>query len=251
MKYEKTKGRVIGSETPYIREFSILGFCGTLAAFSAAALEIPDSYSMTPSQKSEVQRLHLLSAVYNAMQPGVFAISGWDLVGALAVDEEDLGAIMADRDGRWINRGAFDLMGINPNTAVSPSGMPRAVAIYDTLSEQPRDPDPFASQVVRMLQARRGSGLALSKLVSVPETDNHGVLVMLSEHPEDHQSIITALNFGREPARETVQFRELAGKSAKTFYSTRGDETGTIQISEKGDLVFELESAQGVVYMVE
>ena len=76
-------------------------------------------------------------------------------------------------------------------------------------------------------------------------------MAMLFEHPEDHQSILTAINFGREPVKDIVQFPELAGQSAKIFYSTRGDETGPIQISEKGDFVFELESAQCVVHMVE
>ena len=158
---------------------------------------------------------------------------------------------MADRDCRWINRGAYDLMGMNPGATVSSSGMPKAVAIYGTLPEQLRDPDSFASEIKRMLQVRRESGLALSKLVSVPETDNHGVLVMFFQHPEDHRGIITALNFGREPVREAVQFPELAGKSAKTLYSTRGDEARTIHISAKGDFELELDSMQGVVYMLE
>ncbi len=249
--FERTKEIVIGSKTPYIQEFSILGFCGTLAAFAAAALNVPDPYNMTPFQRCEVQRLHLLGAVYNAMQPGVFAVSGWDLVGALTVDEESLGPIMADRDCRWINRGAYDLMGMNPGATVSSSGMPKAVAIYGTLPEQLRDPDSFASEIKRMLQVRRESGLALSKLVSVPETDNHCVLVMFFQHPEDHRGIITALNFGREPVRDTVQFPELTGKSATTLYSTHGDEAKTIHISAKGEFELELDSVQGVVYMVE
>ena len=38
---------------------------------------------MTPDEQAQVQRAHLLLAMYNALQPGVFALSGWDLVGAL------------------------------------------------------------------------------------------------------------------------------------------------------------------------
>jgi trehalose synthase len=89
--YERVKGKIIGGKPSYVQEFSNLGFCTTLAGFSAAALEIPDPYDMTPSQKSEVQQLHLLAATFNAMQPGVFALSGWDLVGALPVQPESLG----------------------------------------------------------------------------------------------------------------------------------------------------------------
>ena len=128
--------------------------------------------------------------------------------------------------------------------------MSKAVVIYGTLPERLGDPDSFASQIERMHQARCDSGLALSKLISVPETASHSVLMMLFEHPEDRQSIVTALNFGRGPVKGIVQFPEPAGQSAKIFYSTRSDETEIIQISENGDFVFELEASQGVVYMV-
>ena len=45
---------------------------------------------------AHIQRAHLLLAMYNAMQPGVFALSGWDLVGA-AVDP----ATVAQLTARW------------------------------------------------------------------------------------------------------------------------------------------------------
>ena len=36
-------------------------------------------------KKERVRRAHLLLAMFNALQPGVFALSGWDLVGALPI----------------------------------------------------------------------------------------------------------------------------------------------------------------------
>ena len=129
---------------------------------------------MTPSQKSEVQQLHLLAATFNAMQPGVFALSGWDLVGALLVQPEDLGSLMEDEDFRWMNRGAFDLMGVNLSATASDAGLPRAMALYGSLPEQLRDPNSFVSQLKRMLRARKESSVAFSKLVSVPEVDKQG-----------------------------------------------------------------------------
>ena len=47
----------------------------------AAALGIRDVGRLTEAQRRDIQRAHLLLALYNAMQPGVFALSGWDLVG--------------------------------------------------------------------------------------------------------------------------------------------------------------------------
>ena len=55
-----------------------------------------------------IQKVHLLLAMYNAMQPGVFALSGWDLVGALPLPAEEVAHLMLDGDTRWIHRGAYD-----------------------------------------------------------------------------------------------------------------------------------------------
>jgi maltose alpha-D-glucosyltransferase/alpha-amylase len=51
----------------------------------APALGVKDPYSATPEQVREVARGHLLLAAANALQPGVFGVSSWDLVGALPV----------------------------------------------------------------------------------------------------------------------------------------------------------------------
>jgi trehalose synthase len=206
---------------------------------------------MTPSQKSEVQRLHLLAATFNAMQPGVFALSGWDLVGALEVQPEDLGSWLDDRDYRWMNRGGFDLMGVNPAADASRSGLPRAAAIYGTLPEQLRDPNSFASQLKRMLRARRASRIAFSKLVSVPEVDSRSVVVMLLKRPEDTGWVITALNFGQEPVNDTIRLPQVAGKSMRLIFSTHREKAKGIQISDDGGFSLALGPIQGEVFVVE
>jgi maltose alpha-D-glucosyltransferase/alpha-amylase len=249
--YDQAKEKIIGSKRSNIQEFSNLGFCATLAGFAAAALEVPDPYNMTPSQKSEVQQLHLLAATFNAMQPGVFALSGWDLVGALLVQPEELGSWLDDRDYRWMNRGAFDLMGVNPSAKASGGGLPRAVAIYGTLPEQLRDPNSFASQLKRMLRTRKGSRIAFSKLMSVPEVDSRGVVVMLLQRPEDLCWIMTALNFGREPVGDTIRLPQLAGKSTRLIFSTHREKAERIQISGQGDFSLDLGPIQGEVFVLE
>ncbi len=89
----------------YMPEFSNLGFCGTLVGYAAACCGIHDPTAMTPEQRDEVQRLHLLAAFFNAMQPGVFAISGWDLIGALPLSTAAVETLLEDPDLRWKNRG--------------------------------------------------------------------------------------------------------------------------------------------------
>jgi len=43
---------------------------------------------------------------------------------------------LADGDTRWINRGAYDLIGSNPKATRSAAGLPVAVALYGPLPKQ-------------------------------------------------------------------------------------------------------------------
>ena len=249
--YQQTRERVMSSKANYIAEFTNLGFSSTLTTFVAAALGIPDPYNMTPSEKSAIQQLHFLAAAFNAMMPGVFALSGWDLMGALSVLPESLGSWLDDRDSRWMNRGAFDLMGVNPGATVSRIGLPRAMTVYGTLPEQLRDPNSFASQLRRMLRTRRASRIAFSKLVSVPEVDMHSVIAMLFERTEHHGWIISAFNFGREPVSETIRLPGLARKSAQLVFSTHGKRVKNIRIADNGGFPLDMEPIQGEVFIIE
>src|SRR5262249_18002502 len=79
--------------------------CTTVTAV-AAGLGIRDVNNLSDAQRRDIQRAHLLVAMFNAMQPGVFALSGWDLVGALTLPPDSVKTLLADGDTRWINRGA-------------------------------------------------------------------------------------------------------------------------------------------------
>jgi hypothetical protein len=93
--------------------------------------------------------------------------------------------------------------------------------------------------------------IAFSKLISVPEVDKQGVVVMLFERPEDLGWIITALNFGREPVGDTIRLPQLAGKSARLIFSTHREKARSIQVSDKGDFSLDLGPIQGEVFVVE
>ena len=81
--------RLIGPAAPYNLE-AANGVSCTTATVVAAALGIRDVSRLTDAQRRDIQRAHLLLAMYNAMQPGVFALSGWDLVGALTLPAESV-----------------------------------------------------------------------------------------------------------------------------------------------------------------
>jgi trehalose synthase len=248
--YERAKLKVMRKQS-LIQEFSNLGFCGTLAAYSAAALEVNNPNKMSALEQSAVQNLHFLAAAFNAMLPGVFALSGWDMVGALLVDEESLGSWMDDRDGRWMNRGAYDLMGINPEADYSRAGLPKAIPIYGSLTDQLSKPKSFVSQLQRMLRARKASRIAFSKLVAVPEVVVESIVVLLFERPEGQGWIITTFNFGQEPAHDIVRLPQMAGRTARLMFSTSGEKVKVIPISHMGGFELDLAPVQGEMFIVE
>ncbi len=196
--------RLAGKHTPYNLRFVENGVACTTASIIAAALGIRDLDALTDEQVRQIRRVHLLLAMYNAFQPGVFALSGWDLVGALPLPAETVAARLADGDTRWINRGAYDLMGVNPDAATSPDGLPRARALYGSLAEQMAQGDSFARQLQRLLAIRQRYQLHASRQVDVPDVISRGLLVMVHELPDGARMQVTALNFGAQPVEETV-----------------------------------------------
>jgi maltose alpha-D-glucosyltransferase/alpha-amylase len=173
------------------------GVATTLAGFIAPALGIKDPYDATPEQVELIQQGHLLVAHANAMQPGVFAISAWDLVGALPIPLESADRTQ-DGDYRWVNRGGVDLLGTNTDAATSAFGLPRAQALYGPVPEQLRSPTSFASRLKTMLAARREYRIHEAELLSVPNVGNPAFAVLVMRLPDSEDLAVTALNYGRE-----------------------------------------------------
>jgi trehalose synthase len=198
--------RLMGERAPYNLKFGD-GVASTTATVIAAALGIRDISRLSAADIATIKRLHLLLAFYNAMQPGVFALSGWDLVGALTLPAAAVRERLADGDTRWINRGAYDLLGVNSGATRSAAGIPRAVALYGPLPAQLQDRDSFASQLARMLKARARLRLYAARLVDVPSVQARSLLVLVHELPDAAGTEVTAINFGNAAVDETVAIR--------------------------------------------
>jgi trehalose synthase len=201
--------RLTGENAPYNLKFTENGVASTTVSVIAAALGIHDLDGLTPEDVARIQQAHLLLAAYNAMQPGVFALSGWDLVGALPLKPEAVEEMTRDGDTRWINRGGYDLMDRAPEATASPSGAPRATALYGSIPAQLGDPNSFASQLNRMLRVRRDYKIYRSKQISVPKVEAPSLFVMVHELPEELGLQVTALNFGPDPVQEKVKMPSL------------------------------------------
>jgi trehalose synthase len=200
---EDMYSRLLGNNAPYNLKFGD-GVASTTATIITATLGIKDLTKLTPADIEKIKRLHLLLAFYNAFQPGVFALSGWDLVGALTLPAAVVKDRLADGDTRWINRGAYDLIGSNPKATRSAAGLPVAVALYGPLPKQLKRQDSFASQLARMLKVRRDLQLYAARLADVPAVQAKGLLVLVHELPDSSDLQITAINFGAAPVDETV-----------------------------------------------
>jgi maltose alpha-D-glucosyltransferase/alpha-amylase len=218
--------RTTGEDGPYNEAFAMSpGVCSTLAGFAAASLGYADPETLSKEQVVAIRQRHLAAAAYNALQPGAFVISGWDLVGALPVDRDAVREQLADNDCRWLNRGAYDLAGVDPEATASEAGLPRAVSLYGTLADQLEDPDSFGSTLKRMLDLRRELGIDRAHLVAVPEVDSPGLVLMVLELPQqggaEARRVLTAVNFGWEAVEVSLDTKELGARRPRIAFSTR------------------------------
>jgi trehalose synthase len=210
---EEMRAKAAGQNAPYNKLYRAAGdgIATTFAGFISAALGISDPYNATQEQIEQIKQGHLLLTFYNAMQPGVFSLSGWDLVGALPLSTKQVEYLLSDNDFRWLNRGAVDLMGYNSQAEKSSWGLPRAKALYGPLSQQLKDPDSYASRLKIILKLRRDYGIAVSEVLAVPEVSNNSIFLLVMSIPENNRIAVTAINFGRSSVSEKIDFAKIKG----------------------------------------
>jgi len=87
--------------------------------------------------------------MFNALQPGIFGVSGWDMVGALPIPNKGIESLVKRGDTRWHNRGAYDLLGKNNYIKKAPTAMklPACKNIYGDIATQLKDKNSFCSQL--------------------------------------------------------------------------------------------------------
>ena len=211
-----------GDAAPYNLVFTTNGIACTTATVIAASLGITDLDTIDDDDIVRIRSAHLLLAMYNALQPGVFALSGWDLCGMLTLPPSEVSELLSSGDTRWINRPAHDLMGANPRATKSSAGMPRGRSLYGPLPEQLDDETSFARQLQAILAVRERYGVAVSRQIDIPDVSHRGMLVMVHQLADPEQLGLTVLNFANEPIAGTVRSEHLVPGSAVTdmFHDT-------------------------------
>jgi trehalose synthase len=153
---------------------------------------------------------------------------------------------MGDGDTRWIHRGAYDLVDLNPEASLSAGLMPRSKSLYGSLPVQMQDPDSFASQLQRILSARRAYDIAASRQILVPDVEHPGLLIMVHELPAGKGTQITALNFGATAITETLHLPNIAPGPVVDIINERveGD------LTPEGEFTIVLDAYEGLALRV-
>jgi trehalose synthase len=238
--------RITGEAGPYNRIFTTNGIACTMATIITATLGYRDVTNLTSEQVAKIKRVHLLLAMFNALQPGVFAVSGWDLCGMLTLPPSAIPGLLSSGDTRWIHRAAYDLMDYRPGAAESPSQVPRGISLYGSLPAQRLDPDSFVSRLTQILRMRTRHRIDTSIQVDVPATDDPAVLVIVHRLDTDRMQA-TVLNFADRPVTARVASKHLPAAAAVTNMFT--DEIIT-QIDKDQACTVTLQPHQGMSLLV-
>ncbi|WBP93510.1 maltose alpha-D-glucosyltransferase [Mycolicibacterium neoaurum] len=203
-----------GPDAPYNLVFTTNGIACTTATVIAATLGYSDLADIADIDR--IRRAHLLLAMFNALQPGVFALSGWDLCGMLTLPADQVSELLRGGDTRWIHRAAHDLMGVNPDATHSSEGMPRGTSLYGSIPEQLADETSFLRQLQAILRVRTHFGIATSRQIDIPEVSHRGMLVMVHQLDDPNQLQLTVLNFANEEIAGTVRSEFLPPQAVVT-----------------------------------
>jgi trehalose synthase len=212
-------GRLTGEAAPYNAVFTTNGIASTTATIIAATLGHADITNLSQGQVERIKRAHLLLAMFNAWQPGVFAVSGWDLCGMLTLERSKVSRLLASGDTRWIHRAAYDLMDHQPEATESPSKLPRGASLYGSLPQQLHDPSSFASRLREILAVRARYGIATAVQLDVAEVADKAMLAMV--HLLDGTRVqVTVLNFSGQPVAGSVTSEQLPAGARVADMST-------------------------------
>ena len=176
-------GRLLGPAAPYNLKAAERRLLHHRYASSRPPLGIRDIGHLTDAQRRDIRRAHLLLATVQRHAAGRLRPVGLgsrrrpDAPGRIGE------ALIADGDTRWINRGAYDLLGKHSGATKSSSGLPRAHALYGPLPEQLKRPDSFASQLSKMLRVRAQYRINESEQVELPAVEAQGLVVMVHRLP--------------------------------------------------------------------
>jgi hypothetical protein len=155
-------------------------------------------------KRDQIAEVHLLLALFYAMQPGAFSFSVSDLLGTLKPQ-------------------IVNLMGTNENT------------IYPSLPGQMKNPKSFAMQLRNILQIRNANAIESGELIAVPQTTDRNLIILIHRLSGNRMLQLLAVNFGKTLAKQTLEIPEIAQTTAIDLMSglaeTKPLDSTSIQLS--------------------
>ena len=127
--------------------------------------------------------------------------------------------LLEDGDCRWTNRGAYDLLGGSDET-MSPSKLPKAKTLYGSLSEQLKDPSSYASNLQKILKARKKYQINLATQVKILDVKNSSLFLAMYKL-QNKSYLLVALNFSKEKLEEEFEIPQIQFKSAKNIITNK------------------------------
>eukprot|EP01130_Rhizamoeba_saxonica_P012974 TRINITY_DN550_c1_g3_i11.p1 TRINITY_DN550_c1_g3~~TRINITY_DN550_c1_g3_i11.p1 ORF type:complete len:597 (-),score=129.99 TRINITY_DN550_c1_g3_i11:432-2222(-) len=181
--------------------------------------------SKTSENFNKTKDLMLMASSFNIFLPGVFQISAWDLLGCLALDQDDpnIQELIGEADYRWLNRGGFNLMDSSVN-GTGVTGVSKASTLFGDLVTQLDDEHSFVSNLKELLDIRKRYRIATSGLYAIMTNKfsfintnvscKNSVLSVLLQLPDlTNEYFMTIYNFGDEECKFEVSFDMFEGKS--------------------------------------
>ena len=216
-----------GEAAPYNRTFTTNGIACTTASVISAALGYRSLAEIGPEETEVIKNAHLLLSMFNALQPGVFALSGWDLAGMLTLEPQEVSDLIGDGDTRWINRGAHDLIGVEEGHRRRWDRLPPGAASTARCPTSSAIPGSFASRLSRIIEVRRRHQIDLAELLDIPAVSHPAMLVLIHLLPSGQQHALI-LNFSNQTIWGTVQSPHLVpdSKVSDMFGEWEGDDRG-------------------------
>lgn len=243
-----------GDSADYNHVFTTNGIACTTTSVITASQGLTTLDAITDDHIDSVRSAHLLLVAFNAWQPGVFALSAWDLLGMLPLPVESVADLVAEGDTRWAHRGAHDLMNVAPDATVSSSGMPRGRSLYGSLPEQLGVEGSFVTGLSQILEVRSRFGIDIGTQLDIPDVAHPGMLVMVHRldggdrsADNDAQIQVTVLNFTSEPIEGTVRSESLIQRRTVTD-AVSGAELGTVD--DLQSFAVQLEPYQGLFLLI-
>ena len=173
----------------------------------AAALSIRDLQNLTEEQRRQINASTCSSPYATPFSPASSPLRLGSRRCAHAA-ARGVAALIAEGDTRWIERGAYDLVNVDPTAQASEGRFAEGPALR-TDQRTTRAPGLLRQPAPEDARGPPSSGLYASHQILVPEVASPGLLAMVHELPEGKGYSSNGAQFRLTSIDETIKLRNL------------------------------------------